>query len=300
MEIQRHLLSNIILISAVSYLTFSACTADFEDTDPDTESETNPEHDTETSQYSDVDTDADTDTDSDTDTDQCPDDDQKIVTGVCGCNVPDTDSDGDGTPDCNDDCASDPNKVAPGICGCNVPETDCAREATNVLAASEGGIIEKCPSAWCPGGGDCEAGYWQCDNINDGAFAKDCKAEDYRAVWSTAKNPTSPQEFIFSFKNGQSVRVENIVIQNFGETPCVSSPYYSSRVKVLGEPAGGGSAFEILDVTLKHDLSQQKFDMVSHYGSQPHIRKLIFRVLSGTRTDWWELGEIEVWGQYAE
>lgn len=34
------------------------------------------------------------------------------------------DSDGDGTPDCQDGCPSDPNKIAPGICGCGVSDTD--------------------------------------------------------------------------------------------------------------------------------------------------------------------------------
>jgi hypothetical protein len=37
--------------------------------------------------------------------------------------VPDTDSDNDGTPDCNDLCPADPNKTAPGVCGCGNPET---------------------------------------------------------------------------------------------------------------------------------------------------------------------------------
>ncbi len=44
--------------------------------------------------------------------------------GICGCDVLDTDTDGDGTPDCNDLCADDPGKTVEGICGCGIPDTD--------------------------------------------------------------------------------------------------------------------------------------------------------------------------------
>jgi hypothetical protein len=50
--------------------------------------------------------------------DGCPDDPAKTDPGVCGCGVPDTDGDGDGTPDCNDACPADPGKTDPGMCGC--------------------------------------------------------------------------------------------------------------------------------------------------------------------------------------
>jgi hypothetical protein len=38
--------------------------------------------------------------------------------------VADTDTDGDGTADCNDGCPNDPLKIAPGVCGCGVPDVD--------------------------------------------------------------------------------------------------------------------------------------------------------------------------------
>ena len=56
--------------------------------------------------------------------DGCPEDPQKITPGDCGCGLPDVDTDGDGTADCVDDCPTDPTKTAPGDCGCGLPDTD--------------------------------------------------------------------------------------------------------------------------------------------------------------------------------
>lgn len=39
--------------------------------------------------------------------DLCPNDDKKLEPGICGCGVPDVDSDGDGRLDCEDDCPQD-------------------------------------------------------------------------------------------------------------------------------------------------------------------------------------------------
>ena len=46
--------------------------------------------------------------------DECPYDPDKTSPGVCGCGVPDTDTDGDGTPDCHDDDPKDSGEDEPG------------------------------------------------------------------------------------------------------------------------------------------------------------------------------------------
>lgn len=58
--------------------------------------------------------------------DCCPDDPDKLEAGQCGCNNPDTDSDGDTSADCVDECPDDPNKTEPGECGCGLLDEDAA------------------------------------------------------------------------------------------------------------------------------------------------------------------------------
>lgn len=62
--------------------------------------------------------------------DNCPEDPNKTEPGGCGCGVADTDSDSDGTPDCNDNCPDDPAKIEPGICGCGVTDADSDNDGT--------------------------------------------------------------------------------------------------------------------------------------------------------------------------
>jgi len=80
--------------------------------------------------------------------DNCPNDPNKTQPGICGCGISDTDSGGDGIPDCNDDCdnlidsdgdgtndcddlcPNDPNKTQPGTCGCNIADKDSDEDGT--------------------------------------------------------------------------------------------------------------------------------------------------------------------------
>ncbi len=60
--------------------------------------------------------------------DGCPFNASKANTGVCGCNADDGDGDRDQVLDCFDQCPDDPEKVFPGACGCGVPDVDLDRD----------------------------------------------------------------------------------------------------------------------------------------------------------------------------
>ena len=54
----------------------------------------------------------------------CADDPDKVGAGVCGCGVPDEDTDGDSVLDCNEACDTDAAKLDPGVCGCGASDAD--------------------------------------------------------------------------------------------------------------------------------------------------------------------------------
>lgn len=98
--------------------------------------------------------------------DTCPSDPLKTAPGQCGCGVPDTDTDGDGTANCNDACPSDSGKTAPGLCGCGTPETDSDGDSTpdcNDLCPNDAAKIQP---------GQCGCGVSDVDS--DGDSVPDC------------------------------------------------------------------------------------------------------------------------------
>ena len=94
--------------------------------------------------------------------DGCPNDPNKTAPGVCGCGIPDVDSDGDGTPNCVDGCPNDPLKIAPGQCGCGLIDVDSDGDGT-------ANCIDGCPNdpnKIAPG--QCGCGVADTDSDGDG------------------------------------------------------------------------------------------------------------------------------------
>ncbi|HNE80128.1 MAG TPA: CARDB domain-containing protein, partial [Flavobacteriales bacterium] len=84
-------------------------------------------------------------------TDLCPADINKQAPGACGCGVPETDSDTDGTPDCIDGCPNDPLKTAPGQCGCGNADNDTDNDGI-------ADCVDTCPGVTGQIGSACDDG----------------------------------------------------------------------------------------------------------------------------------------------
>jgi hypothetical protein len=87
--------------------------------------------------------------------DLCPADPTKLLPGVCGCGVADTDLDGDTFADCVDACPLNPFKLLPGLCGCGALDSDIDSD----LIVD---CVDNCYGAYNPGQGD-----WNGDGYGD-------------------------------------------------------------------------------------------------------------------------------------
>jgi hypothetical protein len=110
--------------------------------------------------------------------DLCPDDDDKIEGGACGCGVPDDDLDGTGVPDCLDAgvdlCPEDDTKTVPGTCGCGASDDDV--DGTGVPDCLDAGV-DLCPDddgKSVPGTCGCGVS----DDDLDGTGVPDCLDSD--------------------------------------------------------------------------------------------------------------------------
>ncbi|CAJ1427915.1 unnamed protein product [Effrenium voratum] len=106
--------------------------------------------------------DADTDGDGVLDClDWCPNDANKTMPGHCGCGDVEDDTDGDGVLDCEDKCPLDPTKTNPELCGCGVADTDSDIDGTP-------DCYDKCPSQPDSIAGTCQCALAFQDDDGDG------------------------------------------------------------------------------------------------------------------------------------
>lgn len=123
--------------------------------------------------------------------DLCPNDPLKSTPGQCGCGVADTDTDMDGTPNCNDLCPNDPTKVSGGQCGCGVPDTDA--DMDSVAACNDACDHDPLKLA----GGQCGCGVP--DDDRDGDRVADCNDgcpyDSTNAAQGICAYPYTPSHF---------------------------------------------------------------------------------------------------------
>ncbi|GEM_PF-1990694 len=101
--------------------------------------------------------------------DLCPDNDSKTIPGVCGCGMPDLDTDGDGILDCVDSCPNDAEKIHPGVCGCGNSDDDTDGDSVP-------DCVDKCPDNKDKvDEGECGCDVSEEDGDNNGVV--DCKED---------------------------------------------------------------------------------------------------------------------------
>jgi len=163
----------------------------------------------------------------------------------------------------------------------------------NVVASSNGGILETFTSEYCTPSnppGDCMAGYWLHTNVHDGEHAMGLNPTSRAAGWcSGQKWSKTPEEFVFSFAGGRSAAVERVIVQNWGE----NAGYYSTHVIVYGQPAGDTTWNVLVDSALATNETPQAFDLAAPVV----VAKLRVALTDGQNASYWEVGELEAWGR---
>jgi len=169
--------------------------------------------------------------------DQCPDNPDKMTPGACGCDVPDTDTDNDGTPDCIDQCPTDSDKLEPGECGCGTSDVDSDGDGTP-------NCDDNCPNISNPG---------QQDSDGDGT-GDACESTDNILINPNFESGKSPWGFYTNGTGGFDI----------------SGPAYegSNAARITLTTTGTNMQFFQKDVTLEPNTEYElKFAAYSNSGA---------------------------------
>jgi hypothetical protein len=176
--------------------------------------------------------------------DCCPDDPDKDEPLVCGCGVPEQDTDGDDAPDCVDQCPAEPTKTEPGECGCDVSLADDAK-----CAVLKAGIAHR----YSFGGSGVQAadslgtahGTIMNGAVQSGGVATFDGVNQYVSLPAGMISPLTNAtfEFWFTWNGGDNYQR----LMDFGDTtgtPAVGQSYLYLAVSKLDE--GPGSGFSLM------------------------------------------------------
>ena len=141
----------------------------------------------------------------------------------------------------------------------------------NIVLPANGGLLESFTSEYGSG--------WVASDLTNGVTNED--------GWSCTANPTGPQEFVFSFENGDDkVLLDATIHGGLGE-----GQYFSKDVEVWSSADGTNYSLLGSAVLANSANSVVNIDLGSTTASKV---KLV--VTSGHRTDYWEIAEFIVNG----
>ena len=193
--------------------------------------------------------------------DLCPGDDGKTEYGVCGCGVPDNDTDRDGVPDCIDFCPEDPNCSAPTITVCSV---GCDFTSINAAidSAEDGDVIVLSPGF-----------YYEGEEVNfDGKGITLRGSVDANGDPNTVLDGQGLHRVLRATDGmvpGVEITIENLIIQNGFEIGDFSS------LRGAGLFIDGSNVAAITNCTIRSNYSDAGSGIYC-YGTSPAITKCTF------------------------
>ena len=250
-------------------------------------------------------------------TDLCPSDPNKTEPGQCGCNTPDTDTDGDSVADCNDQCAdTDPSDPSVDQIGCADSQKDCNGTPGGTAVEDNCGVCDTDPSNDCTQ--DC-AGTWGgtaaedncavCDTDPSNDCTEDCAGtwggtavEDNCGTCDTDPNNDCTQDPILpgDQNNDGIINLSDVVLalQIITYTPSPVPVFKEADINGDGK-IGLEEALEALQVSseLKAQPSPPPGTVVSAGGRIWMDRNLGASQVATSSTDQAAYGDLYQWGR---
>jgi hypothetical protein len=145
----------------------------------------------------------------------------------------------------------------------------------NIVLPGNGGVLESFTSEYGSG--------WVVSDLTNGVTDED--------GWCSEYNPEPDQEFVYSFRDGNSATLHEAVIH--GGT--AEGSYYSKDVEVWTSVNGSSFTFAGGDTLLAQSNDSVTIDL-----GDVAAKEIKLIVTSGYRSDYWELAEFVVYGNVIE